>query len=161
MCCIYYKKQEEVISTWINGIISRKKNLSKGDCKMEQLLQKQCAKYINHHFLKPDEDWIYKYYHFSKTLLYKDNLHLAEKGKEKLALPIKRKTKYTIKVCFHKINTNKTTNVFSFFSLKSAFKATIIHQIFEKNYSFHVKYRITEKNSLSIFHEIFASTNIP
>ena len=50
---------------------------------------------------------------------------------------------------------------FHFFSLKSAFKATIIHQIFEKNYSFHVKYRITEKNSLSIFHEIFASTDIP
>ena len=51
--------------------------------------------------------------------------------------------------------------LFIFFSLKSAFKATIIHQIFEKNYSFHVKYRITEKNSLSIFHEIFASTDIP
>ena len=30
-------------------------------------------------------------------------------------------------------------------SPKSAFKATIIHEIFEKSSSFHVKYLITEK----------------
>ena len=37
--------------------------------------------------------------------------------------------------------------------------STIIHKILEINFGFHVKQRITEMNSVSVFQEIFTSTD--
>ena len=82
--------------------------------KVSHLLQKKCTKYSNVHFLKSDADWVCEDVYFNKALFYKDNLHLVEKGNEKLALRIRRKLN-TIKESFRKINNNerKTKQLFS------------------------------------------------
>ena len=90
------KKRINHLKIVINGILPRDERNTVRRQKsfiVNELLENKCTNYSNTdiHYLSPDGDWIRENGHLDKSLFYKDNLHLIEKGYLKLALSIKRK----------------------------------------------------------------------
>ena len=63
--------------------------------------------YTSIYLLKPDTDWTTLDGGLNKTFYYKDNIHLLEKGNNKLALSIKTKLDH-IRINCHEIAINET-----------------------------------------------------
>ena len=96
--CIAFvlKKGINDLKIVLNGILPRDERNTLRRQKsfiVNELLENKCTNYSNTdiHYLSPDGDWIRENGHLDKSLFYKDNLHLIEKGYLKLALSIKRK----------------------------------------------------------------------
>ena len=68
--------------------------------KGEPFIAKKCMKCKYDHLLKPDAGWFCKNGYSNKTLFYKDNLHLIQKGKLN-----------TIKETFSMFNTNESRKI--------------------------------------------------
>ena len=90
------KKRINHLKIVINGILPRDERNTVRRQKsfiVNELLENKCTNYSNTsiYYLSPDGNWIRENGHLDKSLFYKDNLHLIEKGYLKLPLSIKRK----------------------------------------------------------------------
>ena len=93
----------------INGLIPRDAINTRQRQKLlevNQLLRDKCTSYNSVYFLKPDKDWTTLDGGLNKTFYYKDNIHLLEKGNNKLALSIKTKLDH-IRINCHEIAINE------------------------------------------------------
>ena len=115
--CIAFvlKKGINDLKIVLNGILPRDERNTLRRQKsfiVNELLENKCTNYSNTdiHYLSPDGDWIRENGHLDKSLFYKDNLHLIEKGYLKLALSIKKKS-YPRKFYLYK-HREKTNTIF-------------------------------------------------
>ena len=93
----------------INGLIPRDAINTRQRQKLlevNQLLRDKCTSCNSVYFLKPDKDWTTLDGGLSKTFYYKDNIHLLEKGNNKLALSIKTKLDH-FRINCHEIAINE------------------------------------------------------